>query len=250
MSNQPLEVFISYSHKDENLKEELEVHLASLIREAKIKPWQDRDIEAGEEWDDEIRKNLETAQIILLLITPRFLASRYCFDEETQRALERHEAGTARVIPIILKPSDWQTSPFSKLQVLPKDGKPVTRWEDQDEAFVNVVQGLRRVVASLQKVQDQADGGSQPSVQPAIATPAQPLNPYQQRLRLNQLLVGIPGPQFEQVAFALRPPAGNVPSAAAPQGQRVAALLEWAESPMGPGLDVLESVVNDVVDPR
>lgn len=145
----PLNVFISYSHKDEDLKEELEVHLASLTREGAIAPWQDRDIEAGTEWDDEIRTALEAAQVILLLITPRFLASRYCFDEETKRAMERHEAGTARVIPIIMKPSDWQTSPFSKLQVLPKDGKPVTRWEDQDEALVNVVKGLRRVVKSL-----------------------------------------------------------------------------------------------------
>nr|MDJ0705393.1 NB-ARC domain-containing protein [Leptolyngbyaceae cyanobacterium MO_188.B28] len=145
----PLNLFISYCHRDEDLKEELEVHLASLKREGSIKPWQDRNIEAGEEWDSEIRKALEAAQIILLLITPRFLSSRYCFDEETKRAMERHKEGSVRVIPIIMKPSDWKTSPFSKLQVLPKDGKPVNRWDDQDEALLDVVSGLRRVIKSL-----------------------------------------------------------------------------------------------------
>ncbi|MEO0459075.1 MAG: TIR domain-containing protein [Cyanobacteria bacterium P01_A01_bin.114] len=148
-ADQPLNVFISYSHKDENLKEELELHLSALKRQGKIKPWQDRAIEAGTEWDAEIKAQLEAAQIILLLVTPRFMASEYIHDQELTRAMERHEAGTARVIPIILKPVDFKGTPFEKLQALPKDAKPVTRWDDQDEAFLNVVQGIRRVVASL-----------------------------------------------------------------------------------------------------
>ena len=149
-SAEPLRVFISYAHRDEDLKDELEMHLATLKRQGKIKAWQDRDIEAGAEWDQEIKANLEAAKIILLLITPRFLASDYCFDLEMQRAVERHDAGTARVIPIILKPCDWQGTPFSKLQGLPKDCKPVTKWDDRDEAFLNVVQGIRKAVESLQ----------------------------------------------------------------------------------------------------
>lgn len=147
--NPPLEVFISYSHKDESLKDELYVHLSTLIRQGKIKPWQDRAIEAGTEWDAEIKARLESAEVILLLITPRFIASPYCFEQEMQRAMERHAEGTARVIPIIMKPCDWQDTPFSKLQVLPKDAKPVTAWSDQDEALLNVVQGIRRSVDSL-----------------------------------------------------------------------------------------------------
>ncbi|MEM1368224.1 MAG: TIR domain-containing protein, partial [Cyanobacteria bacterium P01_H01_bin.15] len=142
-------LFISYAHKDEDLKEELEIHLSPLKRAGLIAPWQDRQIEAGAEWAEEIRASLEAAEIVLLLVTPRFLASKYCFDIEMQRAMERHEAGTARVIPVILKPSDWRDSPFAKLQALPKDGKPVVKWDDQDEAFLDVAQGLRRVVASL-----------------------------------------------------------------------------------------------------
>lgn len=150
-ANEPIEVFISYSHKDESLKDDLYIHLANLTRQGKIKPWQDRAIEAGTEWDGEIKARLESAGIILLLITPRFIASEYCFDKEMQRAMERHAAGTARVIPIIMKPCDWQDTPFSKLQVLPKDAKPVTSWSDQDEALLNVVQSIRRAVDSLAK---------------------------------------------------------------------------------------------------
>ncbi|NJN01867.1 MAG: toll/interleukin-1 receptor domain-containing protein [Leptolyngbyaceae cyanobacterium RM1_1_2] len=147
----PIEVFISYSHQDEALKDELYIHLAALTRQGKIKPWQDRAIEAGTEWDAEIKAQLELAGMILLLITPRFIASEYCFDQEMQRAMERHAEGTARVIPIIMKPCDWQGTPFSKLQVLPKDAKPVTTWRDLDEALLSVVQGIRRAVESLAK---------------------------------------------------------------------------------------------------
>lgn len=150
-ASEPIEVFISYSHKDEDLKDELYIHLANLTRQGKIKPWQDRAIEAGTEWDAAIKARLESAGIVLLLITPRFIASEYCFDKEMQRAMERHAAGSARVIPIIMKPCDWQDTPFSKLQVLPKDAKPVTSWNDQDEALLNVVQGIRKVLDSLLK---------------------------------------------------------------------------------------------------
>jgi hypothetical protein len=148
----PINVFISYSHKDEDLREELDVHLALLKRQGKILAWQDRAIEAGTEWDAEIKRQLEEAQVILLLISPRFIASNYCYDLEMQRAVQRHNEGAARAIPIILKPCDWQNSPFSKLQALPKDAKPITKWDDKDEAFLNVVQGVRQVVEGLQKL--------------------------------------------------------------------------------------------------
>jgi len=149
---QPLSVFISYSHRDEEFKDELVVHLSMLKRQGKIRAWQDRDIDAGAEWDDEIKQQLESAEVILLLITPRFLASDYCYDIEMQRAIQRHNEGTARVIPIIMKPCDWNDDemPFKKLKVLPKDGKALTTWDDRDEAFLNVVQGIRGSIASLQ----------------------------------------------------------------------------------------------------
>ena len=97
-------------------------------------------------WADEIDMHLETASIILLLVSPDFLASDYCYDIEMQRALERHKSGEARVVPIILRPCDWQHSPLKDLQCLPRDGKPVTQWPDQDEVFNTITQGLRRVI--------------------------------------------------------------------------------------------------------
>ncbi|MCY7391159.1 MAG: TIR domain-containing protein [Leptolyngbyaceae cyanobacterium CAN_BIN12] len=147
---QPIAVFVSYSHYDEVLREELESHLSNLRRQGKIAAWNDRAVEAGTEWDAEIKAQLEAAGVILLLVSSRFMASEYCYDIEMKRALERHEEGTARVIPIILKPVDWKDSPFSKLATLPKDAKPITKWDDRDEAFLSVVQGIRRAVESLQ----------------------------------------------------------------------------------------------------
>lgn len=148
----PIEVFISYSHKDEALKDSLHEHLAGLTRAGKIKPWQDRAIEAGTEWDAQIKAHLESAGIILLLITPPFINSEYCFDKEMQRAMERHEEGSARVIPIITRPCDWQDTSFSKLQVLPTGAKPITQWPDQDAALLDVVKGIRRTIDSLAAV--------------------------------------------------------------------------------------------------
>jgi hypothetical protein len=151
ISNAPIDVFISYSHKDDAFREDLLNHLANLRRQGKIVAWHDRAIEAGEEWEAQIKGNLESARIILLLISPPFIASDYCYDIEMQRAFARHNEGTARVIPIIIRPCDWKDSPFSKLQALPKDAKAVTQWSDRDEAFLDVVQGIRRAVDSLTK---------------------------------------------------------------------------------------------------
>ncbi len=148
-SPQPVTVFFSYSHKDESLRDELATHLAMLKRQGLIAAWYDRDISAGTEWAGAIDENLNKAQVILLLISANFLASDYCFDIELQRAIERHNAGSARVIPIILKPCDWSGAPFGKLQALPKNAKPVTTWSNQDEALTNVAQGIRAAVLQV-----------------------------------------------------------------------------------------------------
>lgn len=137
-------VFFSYSHKDEALRDELEVHLAMLKREGVISAWHDRKILAGDELNGQIHARLSDAQVILLLVSPDFLASAYCYDVEVKRAMELQAEGKARVIPVILRPSDWQAStPFAKLLAVPTDGKPITKWPDRDEAWLNVVQQLR-----------------------------------------------------------------------------------------------------------
>jgi hypothetical protein len=139
-----ISVFFSYSHKDEALRDQLEVHLSMLKRQEVISVWHDRRLLAGDELDNGISADLEKADIILLLVSPDFLASEYCYSKEMLRALERHDAGEARVIPIILRPCEWQKAPFGKLLVAPTDGKAVTKWSDRDDAFLNIAQAIRR----------------------------------------------------------------------------------------------------------
>ena len=124
----PVEVFYSYAHADKALREQLELHLSLLRRQGLISEWHDRKIVAGTQWERQINEHLESASLILLLISPEFLASDYCYDIEMQRALERDETKEAQVIPILLRPVDnWQSTPFGQLQVLPTGATPVTK---------------------------------------------------------------------------------------------------------------------------
>ncbi len=147
--SEAIEIFYSYSHKDERLRDELDTHLSLLRRQKLITGWYDRAIEGGEELDGEIAEHLNSAPIILLLVSPAFMASDYCYEKEMMRAMERHEAKQARVIPIILRPCEWHQAPFGKLKALPKDGKPVVSWSNHDEAFLDVAKGIRAVANSL-----------------------------------------------------------------------------------------------------
>jgi tetratricopeptide (TPR) repeat protein len=138
-----VKLFFSYSHRDESLRDELEIHLSALKRQGVIETWHDRRIGAGKEFDSEISENLETAQIILLLVSPYFIASDYCYDIEMTRALERHKSGEARVIAVILHPCDWHSLPFGKLTAIPKDGKPISNYPNQHDAFLEVSLAIR-----------------------------------------------------------------------------------------------------------
>jgi TIR domain/CHAT domain len=149
LENQAIEIFFSYAHEDENLRHELAKHLKLLERQKVIKAWYDRDITAGNDWKSEIEKQLNSVQIILLLISSDFLASDFCWSVELDRAMQRHEAKEARVIPIILREVDWHSAPFGKLQALPKDGKAVTNWPNRDQAFTDIARGISRVVQEL-----------------------------------------------------------------------------------------------------
>ncbi|GCE23896.1 toll/interleukin-1 receptor domain-containing protein [Dictyobacter kobayashii] len=147
--SQPLEIFISYAHRDKALLKELEKHLSNLKQQGLITSWQDHAIRAGDEWEKTIALHLETAEIIFLLISADFLASEYCTSVELARALERHRRHEARVIPVIVRPCDWQGSAFESLQCLPRNARPITSWEQRDEAFLDVVSGLRTIIDEL-----------------------------------------------------------------------------------------------------
>lgn len=149
---EPIKVFYSYSHADEKLLNKLQEHLSSLRHEGLIEQWHDRKISAGTEWEGQIDANLENANLILLLISSSFIASPYCHDVEVKRALEKHENGSARVVPIVLRDCLWLNLPFGKLQALPKDAKSIKSRRNVDSAFTEVAQGLRNVVGELRVV--------------------------------------------------------------------------------------------------
>jgi hypothetical protein len=142
-------LFFSYSHRDSELRDELEIHLAALKREGVIETWHDRRIGAGKEFDNEISQHLEEADIILLLVSPYFIASDYCYEIEMKRAMQRHENGEARVMPVILEPSDWQKLPFGKLMATPTDGKPISKFPNKHDGFLEVTRAIRNAVEDL-----------------------------------------------------------------------------------------------------
>src|SRR6266487_2479008 len=149
---QAVEVFYSYAYRDEFLRNELEKHLMNLSRQGRIINWHNHRITAGKEWAQEIDMHINTAQLILLLISPDFLASDYCYELEMKRALERHKADDALVIPILLRPVDWKDAPFGQLQALPMNGKPITSWSGRngrDKAFLEVTLGIRTAIDAI-----------------------------------------------------------------------------------------------------
>lgn len=148
-TNSPISIFFSYAREDELLRDELAKHLKLLVRQGIIKTWYDREITAGSDWAGQIDKNMELAQVILLLVSADFLASDYCYDVEMKRAIVRHDAGDACVIPVILRKVDWYGAPFTHLQPLPRNAEPVTSWENRDQAFTDIAVGIRKAVEKL-----------------------------------------------------------------------------------------------------
>jgi TIR domain len=146
-----LEVFLSYAHQDQQLRREFDAHLSNLKRQGVISSWSDYDVVSGAKWRPQIMNNLNTAKLILLLISADFIASEFCYSIEMTRAIERHKANEARVLPIIVRPCDWKEAPFAELEVLPTGGRAVTRWPSLDGAFADVVQGIRRAIDDLAK---------------------------------------------------------------------------------------------------
>ena len=154
MAEEAIKIFYSYSRKDMDMRNRLENHLAALRKANRISTWHDLQLEAGTEWEQAILHKLDTADIILLLISSDFIDSEYCYGTELKRAIARHDEGTARVIPIILRPCDWNHSyvPFSKLNVLPDQAKAISSWTDPDEAFTIVARRIRETVEQLRAI--------------------------------------------------------------------------------------------------
>ena len=141
----PISLFSIYAPEDVSLHEQLEKHLSSLKRQGLISLWSVDKILAGVDRNVEIERNLNTAQIILLLLSAGFFASEHCDDLMT-RALQRQKKDHVRVIPILLRPVDWEMLPMSELQVLPTNGKPVTSWRNRDDAYLLIAKEIRKII--------------------------------------------------------------------------------------------------------
>ena len=190
-----MRVFLSYSHNDGEALRRLRTHLAPLRRQGHIDAWYDREILAGDELDAEVAEELESCQLFLLLVSPDFLASDYCYEREMNRALERHEIGEARVVPIIIEPCDWRSSPLGRLKALPNDGVPVSEWPNQNSAYLDMVNELRRIVT--------ADDAPHPTVAPTgslagVPEPSAGRGGYRIRRDFDQ----IDRSEFREAAFA------------------------------------------------
>jgi len=161
--SKPVEVFYSYAQTDEPLCKELEKHLSLLRQQGIITEWHHRKIVAGTEWQHAIDTHLMTASVVLLLISADYLASDYCYGTEMQRALARHATGDACVIPVLLRPVDWQGAPFAHLQCSPRNHQPITSWSNRDEAFREVARAIREAIDHLR--------ASPRTISPAAANP-------------------------------------------------------------------------------
>lgn len=143
-----MNAFISYSHQDSQMLDILHKHLVQLQRDETITAWTDRKILAGGNFAEDISSSLENSQIFLALLSPDYIASNYCYEQEFKTALNMLNEGRIIIVPIILEACDWQSTPFGKFKALPNDGKPVSAWENKNNAFLDVVQNLRKLANS------------------------------------------------------------------------------------------------------
>lgn len=157
--SQAVSLFYSYAHEDEPLRDELQGHLKILERRGLIRAWHDRQIQPGQDWAGQIDQHLNSADLVLLLLSVDFVNSDYIWGTELKAAMQRQAAGDATVVPIVLRPmdlqaEDWADLPFGNVmatQGLPRDLKPVTTWANRDEAWAAVARGLRGTVNAIRE---------------------------------------------------------------------------------------------------
>lgn len=188
-----MRAFISYCHHDKAALERLHVHLKNLTRGGHIETWYDRDILAGSDLNAEIERELESADIFLLLVSPDFIASDYCVEREMARALERHATGKARMVPIIVEECDWKAmGELRQLKAVPTDGKAISEWANANTAYLNVVQELRRII----------DAEGQPAAAAKAAPEPAAMRPSLPRYRAKRQFDQIDRADFRDAAFA------------------------------------------------
>lgn len=141
-------IFYSYSRQDSDFRSLIDDVLGRFKWDVDVRSWYDGEIPAGTEWEDDICRHIDAADIILLFVTRGFASSSYCQNVELPRALERHERGEATVIPVLVEPIDDMNPAMSSLQSLPRNGQPVNAWADRDEAIRSIIQGIVDIIAA------------------------------------------------------------------------------------------------------
>lgn len=159
MKTYPLKIFYCYSHVDEVIRDELQKHTKMLERRGIITNWHDRKILPSQTWDKEISEKLSESDIVILIISADFISSDYCFEVEMQEALKLHKEGKLRIIPVCARTCDWKDAPFSHIQGLPLDMKPIMSegWHNSDEAYYNVVDGLKQLIEDILQEEELAE---------------------------------------------------------------------------------------------
>ena len=188
-------VFLSYSHKDASYRDQLEIHLEMLKRQGVISVWHDRRLLAGDDFGAGIARELEQADIILLLVSADFLASEYCYSVEMRHALERQRQGTARVIPVILRLCEWQQAPFAHLLACPTDGRPVSKFADPDEAYLEIAKAIRVAAGAARQT------SFAPTTTAAITAPTSKADPRSSNLRVRKEFTDRDRDRFLDEAF-------------------------------------------------
>ncbi len=195
-------LFFSYSHKDEDLRDELETHLAMLKRQGLVDAVHDRRITAGADLEATIDGYLEEADVILCLVSPDFLASDYCYSREMGRALERHRASDARVIPVILRHCDWRSTPLSGLRGTPRDNRPVKAWPDRDEAWLDVTRDIRQALAESAEASSPNDAAhDRPKTGTAAPMPPIALRPRSSNLAVSREFTDLDRDEYLRQSF-------------------------------------------------
>jgi hypothetical protein len=149
LSEKDIEIFCSYAQKDRTIFQRLELEFQLLRRRGQIADWYGSNDFQSQKSTKTVVPHLDSAHIILLLVSADFLASDYLYEAEVMQAWEKHLTGKARVIPVILRPVDWRLAPFGKLYCLPTGGTPVRDWPNQDEAISDIIRGIQMVIKEL-----------------------------------------------------------------------------------------------------
>lgn len=237
-------VHVSHAERDRELWERLNAHLSMLRHRGLVTVSSGRKEIVGRDVRAAARERLSRADLIMLLVTPSFLADDRCYEIELPIALELQSAGQAAVVPVLGRPVRTTGAPFEGLSLLPSNGVAVSTWADQDEAWTNVAGGIESLVAEL---------GLSPPRAPVPARGAPASRPGESvnhgasprtRVEIFETLERIPPTAFEKVLFHSGAPLAELPPGTVAQSDRALALLRLFEARGEGGLLALGDAIS------